>query len=123
MLAEKGRKVTLAVDGYMAGQRIQQYVRDVMTADVLRAGVEIQTLVRPYGADSDTVYLQHVLTNEPIVIEDVAALVLSQGHDAVTDLAESLTDYHGEVHSIGDCLAPRTVEEAVLEGLKVASAI
>jgi len=123
LLAEQGRKVTLAVDGYMAGQRIQQYVRDVMTADALRAGVEIVTLVRPYGADADTVYLQHVLTGEPVIVEDVAALVLSQGHDPVTELADSLADYHGEVHSIGDCLAPRTVEEAVLEGLKVASEI
>ena len=28
-----------------------------------------------------------------------------------------------EVHGIGDCLAARTVEEAVLEGLKVATTI
>jgi hypothetical protein len=53
----------------------------------------------------------------------VAALVLSQGHDSVTDLVDALTDYPGEVHAIGDCLAPRTVEEAVLEGLQVASAL
>ena len=85
--------------------------------------MEIVTLVRPYGADADTVYLQHVLTGEPVIVEDVAAMVLSQGHDPVTELADSLADYHGEVHCIGDCLAPRTVEEAVLEGLKVASAI
>jgi len=122
-LAERGRKVTLAVDGYMAGQRIQQYVRDVMTGDALRAGVDILTLVQPYGADSDTVYLQHVLTGEPVIVEDVAALVLSQGHDPVTGLLDALTDFPGEVHAIGDCLSPRTVEEAILEGLKVAAAL
>jgi 2,4-dienoyl-CoA reductase-like NADH-dependent reductase (Old Yellow Enzyme family) len=122
-LARQGHKVTLAVDGYMAGQRIQQYVRDEMTKQALQAGVEIVPLVRIYGADSDSVYLQHVLTGEPIVIDDVAALVLSQGHDAVTDLLDELSDYPGEVHAIGDCLAPRTVEEAVLEGLRVASEI
>ena len=49
--------------------------------------------------------------------------MLSQGHDAVTDLIDALADYPGEVHAIGDCLAPRTVEEAVLEGLQVASAL
>lgn len=122
-LARQGHKVTLAVDGYMAGQRIQQYVRDEMTKQALVAGVEILTLVRIYGADDDTVYLQHVLTGEPVVVDDVAALVLSQGHDAVTELADALADYPGEVHAIGDCLAPRTVEEAVLEGLQVASAL
>ncbi|HEX5018549.1 MAG TPA: FAD-dependent oxidoreductase, partial [Actinomycetes bacterium] len=120
-LARQGHKVTLAVDGYMAGQRIQQYVRDEMTKQALEVGVEIVPLVRIYGADADSVYLQHVLTGEPVVVEDVAALVLSQGHDAVTDLVDALADYPGEVHAIGDCLAPRTVEEAVLEGLKVAS--
>jgi 2,4-dienoyl-CoA reductase-like NADH-dependent reductase (Old Yellow Enzyme family)/thioredoxin reductase len=122
-LAQHGHKVTLAVDGYMAGQRIQQYVRDEMTRQALQAGVEIIPLVRIYGADPDTVYLQHVLTGEPVIVEDVAALVLSQGHDAVTELVDALADYPGEVHPIGDCLSPRTVEEAVLEGLRVASAL
>ena len=73
-LAQQGHKVTLAVDGYMAGQRIQQYVRDEMTKQALQAGVEIITLVRIYGADADSVYLQHVLTGEPVVVDDVAAL-------------------------------------------------
>jgi pyruvate/2-oxoglutarate/acetoin dehydrogenase E1 component len=122
-LARQGHKVTLAVDGYMAGQRIQQYVRDEMTKQALQVGVEIVPLASIYGADTDTVYLKHTLTGEPIVIEDVAALVLSQGHDAVTELIDELADYPGEVHAIGDCLAPRTVEEAVLEGLQVASAL
>lgn len=122
-LAQQGHKVTLAVDGYMAGQRIQQYVRDEMTKEALVAGVEIINLVRPYGADADTVYLQHVLTGEPVIIDDVAALVLSQGHDAVTELVDALADYPGEMHAIGDCLAPRTVEEAILEGLQVASTL
>ena len=120
-LAQQGHKVTLAVDGYMPGQRIQQYVRDEMTKQVLLVGVEIITLVRLYGADADSVYLQHVLTGEPVVVDDVAALVLSQGHDSVTELIDSLADYAGDVHAIGDCLAPRTVEEAILEGLRVGS--
>ena len=55
-----------------------------------------------------------------------AALVLAQGHDPVDGLLTALEQpgaFDGEVHGIGDCLAPRTVEEAVLEALKVACAI
>ena len=122
-LAQRGRRVTLGVSGYHAGQRIQQYVRDAMIADALRLGVQIIPLVRPYGADRDTVYLQHVLTDEPVVIDDASALVLSQGHVPVDDLATALADSSLEVHLVGDCLAPRTVEEAVLEGLVVASSL
>ena len=81
-------------------------------------------LVRLYGADADSVYFQHVLTGEPVIIDKVAALVLAQGHDSVDDLLRALEDDDTvEVHGVGDCLAPRTVEEAVLEGLRVGSAI
>jgi 2,4-dienoyl-CoA reductase-like NADH-dependent reductase (Old Yellow Enzyme family) len=126
LLAERGRKVTLGVDGYMPGQRIQQYVRDAMTGAVARAGVQVLPLVRLFGYDGSAVFFQHVLTGEAVIVEDVAGLVLAQGHDPVDGLLAALETpgaFDGEVHGIGDCLAPRTVEEAVLEGLRVASTI
>ena len=119
-LARTGHRVALGVDGYMPGQRIQQYVRDSMLAALHRAGVDILTTVRVIGADEDTVYFQDTLTDEPVLVEDTSALVLAQGHVPVTQLVEDLRGWDGEVHLIGDALAPRTVEEAVLEGLVVA---
>jgi len=121
LLVRAGHRVTLAVDGYMPGQHVQQYVRDVLLADMHRAGVKVIPTVRLFGADDDTVYLQHTLTSDAVIVDDVAALVLAQGHEPVDDLVHALTDFEGEVHAIGDCLSPRTVEEAVLEGLVVAS--
>jgi len=123
-LAELGRRVTLCVNGYHPGQRLQQYVRDAMVAEAVRRRVAIVPLVRVIGADSDSAYFQHVLTDEPVILDDVAALVLAQGHTSVDGLLRELQEAGGrEVHGIGDCLAPRTVEEAVLEGLKVAAAL
>lgn len=123
LLAERGHQVTLAVSGYHAGQRIQQYVRDEMIKHALRRGVDIVPLVRVYGADTDTVYLQHVLTDEPVIIDDVCALVMSQGHESVNDLEAALRESGVELHMVGDCLTPRTVEEAVYEGLKVGTSL
>jgi NADPH-dependent 2,4-dienoyl-CoA reductase/sulfur reductase-like enzyme len=116
-LARQGHRTTLAVDGYMAGQRLQQYVRDVMLAAATRAGVHVLPTVRLYGVDDENVYLQHTLTGDPVVVNEVAALVLAQGHEPVDGLLEELEGY--DVRPVGDCLAPRTVEEAVLEGLVV----
>jgi hypothetical protein len=78
---------------------------------------------RLYGADSDSVYLQHTVSGEPIVCEEVETLVLAQGNRREAGLAEALADWPGELHLIGDALAPRTCEEAVLEGLKAAMAL
>ncbi len=38
-------------------------------------------------------------------------------------LETALADYPGELHLAGDCLSPRTAEEAVLEGLKAGCAV
>ncbi|MEO5965536.1 MAG: FAD-dependent oxidoreductase, partial [Candidatus Limnocylindrales bacterium] len=128
LLAGRGHRVTLAVTGTMAGQRIQQYVRDQMTAAARRARVEIRPTLRLFGVDPGAVFLQDVLTGEPVVIEGVAALVLAQGQAPDDGLlleleAARTAGARFEVHAIGDCLSPRTIEEAVLEGLRVGVAI
>ncbi len=128
MLAGRGHRVTLAVVGTMAGQRIQQYVRDTMTATARRARVEIRPTMRLYGADANAVYLQDVLTGDAVVVEDVAALVLAQGQtpdDSLLGELEAAREAGApfEVRAIGDVLSPRTIEEAVLEGLRESIAL
>jgi 2,4-dienoyl-CoA reductase-like NADH-dependent reductase (Old Yellow Enzyme family)/thioredoxin reductase len=124
LLARRGRRVHLCVNGYMPGQRLQQYVRDSWLATIHRLGIDVVPLVRLGGVDEDTVYLQHTTSGETVVLEGIDGVVLAQGHESVTSLAselEALDDV--EVHAIGDCVSPRTVEEAVLEGLEVAAAL
>ncbi|QNS06117.1 oxidoreductase [Streptomyces xanthii] len=118
-LAGQGRKVTLCVTGFAAGEHLQQYVRSALLARAARARIDIVPNVRLYGADSDTVYLQHTLTEEPVLLEGVAGVVLAQGHEPVDEFAPE-----GEhVVAVGDRVAPRTVEEAVLDGLTVGAAL
>ena len=120
-LAREGRHVRLCIDGLMAGQTLPFYVRDEMVARLHRLGVEITSCARLYGADSTTVYFQHATSGEAMILDDVDTLVLSQGHDRVARLADDLSGWGGPVHVIGDALTPRTAEEAVLDGLKVAT--
>ncbi len=122
-LARDGCRVRLAVNGYMPGQRIQQYVRDSWSAVLHKLRIEIIPQARLFGADADSVYLQHTASGEAIVCDGVNTLVLAQGHQPLAALEAELEGYPGEVHFVGDCLAPRTAEEAVLEGLKVAAEI
>ncbi|MFW0797605.1 FAD-dependent oxidoreductase [Gordonia sp. CPCC 205515] len=119
-----GRQVTLCVNGYTAGETLQQYTRNAMLASAYKAKVSVVPNARLFGADEDTVYLQNTLTGEPVLIEDVAGLVVNLGHVQQNSL---LTELQGiadiEVYGIGDCMAPRTVEEATLEALRVAATI
>ena len=123
VLAARGHQVTLCVNGYGAGASLQQYVRDAQLAALARERISVVPLVRLFGVDSDTAYLQHVLTEEPVLIENISGVVLSCGHESVSDLLTGLQDLGVRALGVGDCMAPRTVEEAVLEGLVAGSAL
>jgi len=122
-LARDGCHVRLAVNGQVAGQAIPQYVRDKWLGDLHRLGVEIMPHLRLFGADDESAWFQHTLSGEPVEMEGTDTLVTALGHAPETTLARALTGWGGETHEIGDCLSPRTAEEAVLEGLRIGAVI
>ncbi len=132
-LAGERHRVTLASTGHVAGETLPRYVRDLALGELHRLEVTQIPLVRLFGADDDTVYLQHMASGLPVIVTDIDTVVVCQGHTAVDGLVAELGgDTDGglvidgrrvEVHVIGDARAPRTVEEATLEALEVASAI
>ena len=86
-------------------------------------GVEIITYARAYGVDADTAYFQHTTSGKPIIFEEVDTLVTALGHEPLTALEQALESWGGDIRCVGDCLNPRTVEEAVLEGLRAGVAV
>jgi len=118
MLALAGCRVRLCTTGIAAGETLQQYVRDMLAARLHDAGVEIIPYARLFGLDSETAYFQHVVNGSPIVMDETETLVLATGHAPVSELETALAGWPGEVIGIGDCLMPRTAEEAVYEGFR-----
>ncbi|WMJ02489.1 FAD-dependent oxidoreductase [Pseudomonas chlororaphis subsp. aurantiaca] len=118
-LTRAGHQVQLAVNGTHCGENLPLYVRDQLAGELHRLGIAITPYARLYGCDDNTLYLQHTASGEPILMENINTLVLCQGHQPVDSLASELQGLV-EFQRIGDCLAPRTVEEAIYEGLKVA---
>jgi 2,4-dienoyl-CoA reductase-like NADH-dependent reductase (Old Yellow Enzyme family) len=121
-LVRAGHQVQLAVNGTHCGESLPLYVRDQLAGELHKLAIPIIPYARLYGCDDNTVYLQHTASGEPMLLENVDSLVLCQGHQSVDDLGEQLKGLV-EFRRIGDCLAPRTVEEAIHEGLKVAWAL
>lgn len=121
-LVRAGHQVQLAVNGTHCGESLPLYVRDQMAGELHKLAIPIIPYARLYGCDDSTVYLQHTASGEPMLLENVDSLVLCQGHQSVDDLGQQLKGLV-PFQRIGDCLAPRTVEEAIHEGLKVAWAL
>lgn len=122
-LASDGCHVRLCVNGVQPGEMIQQYTRDSRLGRLHKLGVEVISHARLFGVDANTVYFQHSLSSEAIVCESTDTLVLALGHQPDVSLESQLDGFAGEVCRIGDCLAPRTAEEAIFEGLKAGVAL
>lgn len=122
-LAQEGAHVRLAVNGICAGASIQNYIRDEANARLFRLGIEVLPWMRLYGAEDRTAYFLHTAAQEAVVLEDVDTLVLACPNSPVDELADGVRSLGLELHMIGDCLAPRTAEEAVYEGLKAGLAV
>ena len=116
-LASGGHSVRLYVNGEMAGQTVQRYVRYQWIGRLHELGIEVIPYSRLYGSDDDSVYFQHVITGQPMVADDVDTLVYALGHQS-TSLLQQFPEPGVPVFFVGDCVSPRSVEEAVLEGLR-----
>ncbi|AHI25529.1 oxidoreductase, FMN-binding protein [Komagataeibacter xylinus E25] len=122
-LAARGHDVRLATTVHHAAAQLPPYVRDDLLGVLARQEIGVMPLVRLFGHDDSTVFLQHVVTNEPVMVNDVDTLVLATGHASVTGLESAARGIVPDIRVIGDSLAPRTAEEAVYDGLRVGAAI
>ncbi len=116
-LARDGHYVRLLSGGSVAGESIQAIVRDQWIGVLHGLGVEMIPYARLYGALDGSVYFQHMTGGEAIVCDQVDSLVTCYAPRSNRDCDWIETIEGLDVRRIGDAQAPRTVEEAVLDGL------
>jgi hypothetical protein len=117
MLARNGAAVTLAVNAPVSGNALQMYLRDHWNGVLNSLGIKVAPYLSFYGADGEAAYFQHAVTQEPVVFDEIDSVVVCHGAIAATALEAELSGLEIETRLIGDCLTPRTAEEAVYEGL------
>ena len=122
VLAAAGNEVTLAVASVAVGEAVHQYRRNLYLQRLYRAGVTILHHRALAGASGGAVELSNVFASELRERLLVDLLVLAQGRVPEDGLAVELRAAGMHVEEAGDCLSPRSLEEAVLEGTLAARA-
>ena len=117
-LARTGREVRLAVIGDVPGQNVPAGVRSHALGEIDSLGVEALPHLSLNGFEGDTARFRHTLSARTVELTGVDTLVLAEGPVSDTSLEDGLANYPGIVRHAGDCLSPRSAEEAVLEGLR-----
>jgi hypothetical protein len=122
-LARDGHYVRLLSGGSVAGESIQAIVRDQWVGVLHGLGVEMTPYARFYGGLDGVAYFQHMTSGETIVCEQVDTIVSCYAAAANRECDWIETQPGMAVTRIGDALAPRTVEEAMLEAWQLARSL
>ncbi len=110
LLAADGYVVVLAVGAAALGETLHQYQRNLYAARLYRAGIEIRHHLELAGWEDGRARFTNLFAPEIETELENDALVLALGRVPVRELA-----VQGAAEA-GDRLAPRSLEEAILEG-------
>jgi hypothetical protein len=116
VLAAAGADVTLMIGAIYPGQSLHQYHRNSYIGRLCRAGVRIEHYQGLASAADGAVYFRNVCAPELETTIVAETLVLCLGRVPCDDLATALGDSSVSINQVGDCLSPRGLEEAILEG-------
>jgi pyruvate/2-oxoglutarate dehydrogenase complex dihydrolipoamide dehydrogenase (E3) component len=120
-LKDQGCTVDLYSTAYQIGDTIQPKVRDTILTQLYLKEIPMKAHFKLKKAETNKIIFENIYTGQELVKDQVDTLVLATGHIQCSDLYTDLKDHVPNIHRIGDCLVPRTVEEAILEGLETAA--
>ncbi|WNF31519.1 FAD-dependent oxidoreductase [Aeribacillus composti] len=115
-LAGKGHIVLLISARLHIGEEVHQYLRNEYLKKLYQLNVKMKPHYDLGEINDDQVVIRNLFSYEKEMIENWDTIVLSLGRVPNSELYEQIKHLVPQVWQIGDCLAPRTLEEATYEG-------
>jgi mycofactocin system FadH/OYE family oxidoreductase 2 len=123
MLAGEGKHVRIASEQIYVGANIDLKTLYPLYRRLYEQRVEMLPLTRLVGWDNGKPVIADIFTGNQSTLADVDSVVWSSPGAAETSLAVQLREAGLEVHLVGDCIAPRRLESAIIEAQSVARSL
>ena len=120
LLADMGRKVHILTPSLFIGGRLGP-LQDLflMRQRLMKKGVTFTPDIAVLEIQGTTIKGLNVYSNSLIDFEGYDTVVLAVGNRVEDSLYFALKGKVGELYRIGDCVAPRKIDMAILEGHKI----
>jgi 2,4-dienoyl-CoA reductase-like NADH-dependent reductase (Old Yellow Enzyme family) len=122
-LSEAGNRVEIATPHAMVGTDLGPMALGPATGKLFALGVRSHVYTLVEAVEGPVVRTIHAVTEARERLEPIDVVVTAFYNRAEDALARTLAGRIADVRSIGDCLAPRMVLDAVREGEEVARAL
>lgn len=119
-LADQGRAVRLLTPHLHAAAELHLHHAPALYRRLGAKGVEVLPHGVVTGLGDGVVHGRDRFSHREWTLSGVDAVVLSMGNESETGLAEALKGRIPELHTVGDCVAPRLITDAILEGERAA---
>ena len=117
-IADTGRQVTLITSCLLVAQGLEPATMHLVLKRLLDKSVDIHTLTELVAWKGAPV-VRNVFTRKESTLHDVDSIVFAYGRRVNNELADTARRLVKEVYEIGDCLAPRRLIHATLDGARV----
>ncbi len=122
-LLDRGRRVEVISRLFYAGQDVGVTSIAPLYSRLFAKGVTLTPHTDLVAVEGSAVVVANVYTRAERRIEGVDTVVLSMGSRSIDTLYRALKGQVAALHAIGDCVAPRGIHQAILEGTRVARAV
>lgn len=120
MLAEQGKKVDLLTNDLFIGIELAPRGELYLARQrLLQKGVAFITDMEVLAIHGKQVQVRDIYTDQRRLLDDHDTVVLDVGNAADDDLYRRLKGRVKEIHRVGDCVAPRGIDMAIIEGRNV----
>jgi mycofactocin system FadH/OYE family oxidoreductase 2 len=124
LFADQGKKVTMVTSDLFIGIELAPVGDLYLTRQrLLQKGVTFMTDVLIDLITRDKVMGKDLYTHAPLVFEGYDTIILDMGNVPVDDLYFQLKGKVKELYRAGDCVSPRGIDMAVLEGRRVGEGV
>jgi len=122
-LLDRGKRVEVVSRLFYPGQEIGITSIVPLYTRLFAKGVVLTPHAELRAIEGSTVVVANVYSGAERRIEGVDTVVLAMGSRATDHLYRTLKGRVADLHAVGDCVAPRGVHHALLEGTRAARAI
>jgi len=120
LLADQGKQVDMLTSDLFIGIELAPIGDLYLTRQrLLQKGVTFTTDVRVDEISSECVKAHRMYTGEPVIYKEYDTIVVEAAYLPEGELYHQVKGHVEAVYTIGDCVAPRTIEMAVYEGRKI----
>ncbi|SMO90309.1 2,4-dienoyl-CoA reductase [Halorubrum cibi] len=116
-----GADVEIVTATYTPGESVQQYIQNTLLGNLYAEDATLTPHHRVDAVEADEIVLQNVFNDERERRDSVDTVVFAHGGEADYEQYRALSDANVPVHRVGDCWAPRSLDETVWEAFETAT--